>query len=113
MSSRYSNLKERRVVELRKQGMTYQQIAKKARISVRDIKPILIKYTVDDLSGYTADNDGDEDDSGSLLSISSRAYKLFRDEMMAPLEVAIKLNLDAKVAIRYHNEFLELNNRGT
>jgi hypothetical protein len=113
MSSRYSNLKERRVVELRKQGMTYQQIAKEARISVRDIKPILNKYTVDDLSGYTADNDGDEDDSGSLLSISSRAYKLFRDEMMTPLEVAIKLNLDAKVAIRYHNEFLELNNRGT
>jgi len=33
--------KERRVVELRKEGKNYQQIAKEARISVRYIKPIL------------------------------------------------------------------------
>ena len=105
-----SNLKERRVVELRKEGMTYQEIAKEARISVRDIKPILDKYRVDDSSGYSGN---DREGSDSLMSISSRAYKLFHEEMMIPLEVAIALNIEAQDAIRYYNEFLEMNNRGT
>jgi hypothetical protein len=106
----YSNPKERHVVELRKEGMTYQQIAKEARISVRDIKPILDKYRVDDLSGYSGN---DSEGSDSLMSISSRAYKLFHEEIMLPLEVAIALNIEAQDAIRYYNEFLEMNNRGT
>jgi DNA-binding CsgD family transcriptional regulator len=46
-----SNPKERYVVELRKKGMSYRRIAKEVMISVRDIKPILVKYGVDDASG--------------------------------------------------------------
>lgn len=107
----YSNSKERRVVECRKLGMSYKQISKEVMISVRDIKPILKKYRVDDVSGYT-DNDGNADPD-SLMSISSKAYKLFSEEMMPPLEVAIALNLEAPEAMRYHDEFLELNGRGT
>ena len=110
MLSRSSNPKERHVVELRKEGMTYQEIAKEARISVRDIKPILDKYRVDDLSEYSGN---DREGSDSVMSISSRAYKLFHEEMMLPLEVAIALNIEAQDAIRYYNEFLEMNNRGT
>jgi hypothetical protein len=108
---RGSNLKERRVVELRKEGMTYQEIAKEARISVRDIKPILDKYGVDNLSGYTSNNG--KGDSESLMSISSRAYKLFAEEFMTPLDVAIALNIEAPEAMKYHDEFLELTNRGS
>jgi hypothetical protein len=45
------------------------------------------------------------------MSISSRAYKLFAEEFMIPLEVA--LNIDASEAMKYHDEFLELTNRGS
>jgi len=86
--------KERRVVELRKEGMTYRQIAKEVMISVRDIGPILEKYGVDDVSGYSNNNLEDEN-SDSLISISSRAYKLFAEEFMTPLDVAIALNISA------------------
>jgi hypothetical protein len=107
----YYNPKERRVVELRKKGMTYRQIAEEAKISPRDIKKILLKYRVDDISGYSENED--EVDSDSRMSISSRAYKLYSEEMMTPLEVAIALNIEASEAIRYHDEFLELNGRGS
>ncbi|MGH9982647.1 MAG: hypothetical protein ACRD8W_01675 [Nitrososphaeraceae archaeon] len=92
--------------------MNYKQIASEVRISVRDIKPILDKYGVDNLSGYTSNN-GKEGDSESLMSISSRAYKLFAEEFMTPVEVAIALNLEAPEAMRYYDEFLQMNNRGT
>jgi hypothetical protein len=45
------------------------------------------------------------------MSISSRAYKLYSEEMMTPTEVAIALNIEASEAIRYHDDFLQLNNR--
>jgi hypothetical protein len=101
--------KERCVVELRKEGKNYQQIAKEARISVRNIKPILDKYRVDDLTDYT-DGEVEKNSSDSHMSISSRAYKLFYEEGMDPIEVAIALNLEASEAKRYYNDFWELNN---
>jgi hypothetical protein len=106
----YSNPKERLVVKLRKEGKNYRQIAEEARISPRDIKLILVKYRVNDISGYT--NDDGKTDPDPLMSISSRAYKLFAEEFMTPLEVAIALNLEAPEAMKYHDEFLALNNRG-
>ncbi len=106
----YSNPKERLVVKLRKEGMTYRQIAKEAQISPRDIKLILVKYRVDDIAGYP-DNDVNADPD-SLMSISSRAYELF-EEFKTPLEVARTLNLRAPEVIRYYDEFLQMNNRGT
>jgi hypothetical protein len=107
---RYSHPKERWVIELRKEGKSYRQIAEEARISPRDIKLILDKYRVDDISGYS-ENGGNEDPN-SYMSISSRAYKLYSEEMMTPTEVAIALNIEASEAIRYRDDFLQLNNRG-
>jgi hypothetical protein len=106
----YSHPKERRVVELRKEGKSYRQIAKEAMISPRDIKLILGKYRVNDISSYSDADIGE--DSDSLMSISSRAYKLFSEEMMRPLEVAIALNIEAPEAMKYYDEFLQLTNRG-
>lgn len=103
------NPKERRVVECRQLGMNYKQIATEVQISVRDIKPILDKYGVDDSSEYTS-NKGMEGNSEPLMSLSSRAYKLF-EEFMTPLDVAKALNLRAEEAMQYHDEFLELNGR--
>jgi len=105
----YFNPKERLVVKLRKEGKNYRQIAEEARISPRDIKSILVKYRVDDISEYT-NNDGNIN-ADSLMSISSRAYKLF-EEFMTPLDVAKALSLEAPEVMRYHDEFLELNGRG-
>ncbi len=66
--------KEKLVLDLYyKEGKTYSEIAKEARISLRDIGPILKK------SG-----------SEQSLSDSSQVYKLF-SEGKAPLQVAIKL----------------------
>jgi hypothetical protein len=98
------------VVELRKEGKSYRQIAEEARISPRDIKLILDKYRVDDISGCS--ENGGNGDPYSYMSISSRAYKLYSEEMMTPTEVAIALNIEASEAIRYHDDFLQLNNRG-
>jgi hypothetical protein len=106
----YSYPKERLVVKLRKEGKNYRQIAEEARISPRDIKPILVKYGVDDISGYS-ENERNEDPN-SYMSISSRAYKLYSEEMKTPTEVAIALNIEASEAIRYHDDFLQLNSRG-
>ena len=49
------------MVELHKEGKSYRDISKIARISVRDIKPILQKYGADNVSeavdsGYCSDN---------------------------------------------------------
>jgi hypothetical protein len=106
----YSNPKEKLVIKLRKEGKSYRQIAEEARISPRDIKKILVKYGIDDVSGYS-ENGGNEGPN-SLMSVSSRAYKLYSEEMMTPTEVAITLNIEASEAIRYHDDFLQLNNRG-
>ena len=57
------------------EGKTYSEIAKEARISLRDIGPILKK------SG-----------SEQSLSNSSQAYQLF-SEGKSPIQVAIKLGL--------------------
>lgn len=53
--------REKIVVELHKEDKSYRDISKIARISVRDIKPILQKYGVDNVSeavdsGYCSDN---------------------------------------------------------
>jgi lambda repressor-like predicted transcriptional regulator len=43
LSDGYSNPKEKLVIELRKEGKSYRQLAEEARISPRDIKLILDK----------------------------------------------------------------------
>ncbi|MGA7369507.1 MAG: hypothetical protein WBX01_10285 [Nitrososphaeraceae archaeon] len=68
-----------------REGKNYRQISKIARISVKDIKPILHKYGADGVSGYAASDYQVDDD----IPISSRAYKLFS------LQVSIALNLRA------------------
>ena len=93
------------------EGKSYRQIAELARISVRDIKPILEKYGADNAIEYP-DTDGEILDSDSLMPISSRAYKLF-SEFLTPLDVATTLHIGASDAIRFYNEYLELSGRGT
>jgi hypothetical protein len=55
--------KEKLVLELHSMGKTYPEIAKEARISVRDIKPVLVRA-----------------ESGQSLSILSSLQTFFRTQ---------------------------------
>jgi hypothetical protein len=100
--------REKLIVELYREGKPYRDISKIARVSVRDIKPILQKYGADKYlsnsqgSGIYFDNEGD-----ICLPDSTKAYKLFA-EGKSPLEVSIALNLRAPEVKTLYREFWEL-----
>jgi hypothetical protein len=76
--------KEKLVIELYENGRTYHEIAKEARVSLRDIKGIL-----DRASGV------------HTMSKSSQAYQMFSDGK-SPMEIAIALDMrEAEVTQLY------------
>jgi hypothetical protein len=82
--------KEKLVLELHSMGKTYPEIAKEARISVRDIKPVLVRA-----------------ESGQSLSVSSQAYKLF-SERKTETQVAIELDIRQPQAHEFFTEYWKL-----
>lgn len=94
--------REKDVVQLYNAGKSYREISRIARISVRDIKPILQKYgahnKISDSESEQRDiyfglgNQNKEEDI--YLPNSTKAYKLFA-EGKNPLQVSISLNLRA------------------
>src|SRR5919106_4590292 len=82
--------KEELVLALAEKGKTYREITKEAGVSPNTIKAVLNKAGLDEST-----------------SISSRAFELYVQQK-TPVEVAIELNLEAKEAIRYHQEYLIL-----
>jgi hypothetical protein len=82
--------KEKLVLELHSMGKTYPEIAKEARISVRDIKPILVRA-----------------ESGQSLSVSSQAYKLFSEDK-TETQVAIELDIRQPQAHEFFTEYWKL-----
>jgi predicted transcriptional regulator len=82
--------KEALVLALLEKGETYREIARQAGVSPNTIKAIANKAGL-----------------GEITSISSRAFELYVKQK-TPIEVAIALNLEAKEAIRYHQEYFML-----
>src|ERR671919_109694 len=82
--------KEDLVLALAEKGETYREIAKKAGVSPNTIKAVLNRAGLDEST-----------------SVSSRAFELYVKQK-TPIEVAIILNLEAKEAIRYHQEYFML-----
>lgn len=82
--------KEALILSLAEKGETYRTITKKAGVSPNTIKAVLNRAGLDEST-----------------SIYSRAFELF-SEGKTPLEVAIKLNLGAEEAIRYHQQYIML-----
>jgi uncharacterized protein YoxC len=76
------------------QNKTYHEIAKTARISPRDIKPIIDKAC-------------QEKERKEHKSLSVHAYELF-SKGKTPLEVAITLNIGEAPANQYYTEYLRL-----
>ena len=82
--------KEALILALAEKGKTYREIAKEANASPNTIKAVLNKAGIDEST-----------------SISSRAFELYVQQK-TPVEVAIELNLEAKEAMRYHQEYFML-----
>jgi hypothetical protein len=79
--------KEKLIVELYNQNKTYKEIAKIARVSVRDIKPILEK--------------------AERAREKELAYRLFSEDK-TPLDVQIELNLEEPEVTGYYREYWKL-----
>jgi hypothetical protein len=82
--------KEALIISLAEKGETYRDITKKAGVSPNTIKAVLNRAGLDEST-----------------SIHSRAFELF-SEGKTPLQVAIKLNLEAETAIQYHQQYYML-----
>ena len=82
--------KEALVMAMLEKGESYRSICHQAKVSPNKIKVLASRAGLDESA-----------------SISSRAFKLLA-EGKTPLQVAIKLNLEAEIAIQYHQQYYML-----
>ena len=106
--------KEKLILDLYNQGNTYKQIAEIARVSPRDIKPVLEKAEKErekELGINTQEggngSTGNQNQTQNKTSISSQAYRSF-SEGKTPLDVAIELNLKEPEATKYYRQYWKL-----
>jgi DNA-binding CsgD family transcriptional regulator len=92
--------KEKYVIELRKQGKTYREIAHEVKISPREISRILKKAT-----GEIEEKERKK----IVLSKTAQALQLYK-KGKSPTDVAIKLDLSPQEANSLYHNFLYLNN---
>jgi hypothetical protein len=104
--------KEKLIVNLHDQGKTYPQIAREARVSVRDIKPVLEKAERErekelGLANQVREKNNSNNPQPQGPSVASQAYLLF-SEGKTPLQVAIQLDTREKEAAKYYREHWKL-----
>jgi DNA-binding CsgD family transcriptional regulator len=102
--------KDKLIEELYNQGKTYQQIAREARVSVRDIKPVLEKAEKEKEKEVGITNQEKEEKNGSIPQQQkpfSQAYRLFA-QGKSPLDVAAELNIREVEATKYYREYWKL-----
>src|SRR5215211_7440502 len=90
--------REQFVIDLYNQGNTIRDIAKKVRMSFRDISAILKKA-----SGEMEE----KQDIKESLSLSNKAYRLFSKDK-TPIQVAITLNLSEAETTKFYQEYWNL-----
>jgi hypothetical protein len=94
------------ILSLLKEGKTYRDICHIAHVSPRDIKPILKKYEQQKrLENNKKENT--QTTTQKKLSLSSQAFKLFKDGK-EPIEVSIILDLQYKKVSKFWYQFLKL-----
>jgi hypothetical protein len=105
--------KEKKILDLYNQGKTYKEIAVEARVSLRDINPVLKKAEKERERelGITP-QEGNNGGTGNCqtqkkISTSTQAYRLF-SEGKTPLEVTIELNIKQPEAARYCRDYWKL-----
>jgi hypothetical protein len=105
--------KEKLILDLYNEGRTYKQIAETARVSPRDIKPVIEKAEKErekelGINSQEENNGGIGNQSQTQkTSISSQAYRLF-SEGKTPLDVAIESNLKEPEATKYYRQYWKL-----
>jgi transposase len=87
------------VIKLHKDGKTYREIAHIARVSPRDIKPILKKYE-QNLENSKRRKENNQESTTKKLSLSSQAFILFKEGKKLD-EVKVLLDIAFKIALRY------------
>jgi DNA-binding CsgD family transcriptional regulator len=92
--------KEKYVIELRKQGKTYRDIAYELKISPREISKILKKA-----SGEIEEKERKK----IVLSKTAQALQLYK-KGKSPIDVAIKLDLSPQEVNSIYDNYLSLNN---
>ena len=98
--------KEKKVIELHKQGKTLKDIATIVHMSFRDIAKIIKKYERQkELQAKREESNQSSQPKKPL--ISTEAFKLFRDGEKLT-HVAIELEIPAKRALRLWSQFLRL-----
>jgi hypothetical protein len=96
------------VIRLLKEGKTYREICHIAHIAPRDIKLISKKYKQQTrLEQNKKENNNNKSSQIKKLSLSSQAFKLFREGKKLT-EVAIDLEIPAKKAVKLYCQFLRL-----
>ena len=102
--------KEKRVIELNKQGRTIRQIAPEVHMSFRDISKIIKEYDkkISKENKKRKENNQSNQKLAKKLSLSSRAFMLFSDGK-TPVQVAMDLNIDFQKVRKYWLEYLRLN----
>jgi hypothetical protein len=105
--------RERFVIDLYNQGKNYREIAKEARISFRDIGPIVKKAikekeTMEAKQENKADNNPDFNSNNQKQpSLAGQAYALF-SQGKTPKDVAIELDLREYQVTKYQREYRKL-----
>ena len=95
--------KEKRVIELYKNGKTIREIAKEVHMSIRDISKIIKEYDTKIKIQNNRQNNNTSTKTRNL-SISSQAFKLFLDNKK-PTFVAIELDIAPEKARSYGTYF--------
>jgi hypothetical protein len=96
--------KEKLVIDLLNQGLSYPQIAKRAHVSFSEIKRIELMVTGDDKI-----KDEEKEKEKQAKSIHCQAFELFLQNK-SPVQVAIDLNLETDRAMTFLYDFLRLQN---
>jgi hypothetical protein len=97
--------KEKLVIDLLNQGLTYPQIAKRAHVSFSEIKRIELMVTGDDKK--VQDEGGEKEKKAK--SIHCQAFELFLQNK-SPVQVAIDLELETDKAMTFLYDYLRLQN---
>ena len=104
--------KEKKILDLYNQGKTYKEIAVEARVSLRDINPVLKRAEKErerelGITTQEGNDGGNENHQTQKVYAFSQAYRLFSDGK-TPLDVAIELNLREPEATRYYRQYWKL-----
>jgi hypothetical protein len=98
--------KEKRVIELHKQGKTLRQIAPEVHKNFRNISKIIKAYEKKIRLQQNKKEDNNESSKIKKPSLSSRAFKLFSDGKK-PTEVVIELDIPPEKVEKLWYQFLK------